>query len=409
MSLFKRRSDGSDPAWIRVSALVVRADVPAVGTPWIGGFARGTVQVLAEVPGVGRRQLSNDFRLKSEHWLVPGLEVTIAIDPANPSRFAVDWSTLPPMEQLVAQNHPALADPFAASRHIAEVVGITPSAKTAALYERVQKAVAEAPSKPARPGYRRAVGYVTTIRGRYQGSSDESGSGGGVRFDRESPAALSVMLPDRAPYALFVPKFAYPSKRLIVRTEPLPVLVSATNPGDFIVVWNEVGDLFGQVGARRSDTLKSALQLAQQVRAAQEQAAAHAWAAQAQQHLQRQQVAAAGQPVVAAGYPGAVPPPGPTAGYPGAVPPPGATAGYPGAVPPPGVAAGYPGAVPPPGVAAGYPGAVPPAAGLTPETRAALMDNLKRTLLYAHPQQRQMVLNQYRAMGLEFNEDDLGI
>jgi hypothetical protein len=60
-------------------------------------------------------------------------------------------------------------------------------------------------------------------------------------------------------------------------------------------------------------------------------------------------------------------------------------------------------------VAAGYPGAVPPAAGLTPEMRAALMDNLKRTLLYAHPQQRQMVLNQYRAMGLEFNEDDLGI
>ncbi len=376
MSLFKRRPDGPDQAWIRVTALVVRADVPAVGAPWIGGFARGTVQVLAELPGVGRRQLSNDFRLKSEHWLVPGLEITIAIDPANPGQFDVDWSTVPPMEQLVAQNHPALADPFAASRHIAEVVGITPSAKTAALHERVQKAVAEAPSKPARPGYRPAVGYVTTIRGRYQGSSNESDSGsGGVRFDRESPAVLSVMLPGRAPYALYVPKFAYPSKRTIIRTEPLPVLVSESNPADFIVVWNEVGDLFGQVGARRGDTLRSALALAQQMQAAQAQAA-QAQQAQYQQYLQ-------GGQYVPPGYPGAVPP---------------------GAEPPPGVAADSPSAVPP-----GHPGALPPAAGLTPEMRAALLDNLKRTLLYAHPQQRQMVLNQYRAMGLEFNEDDLGL
>ena len=93
---------------------------------------------------------------------------------------------------------------------------------------------------------------TATIRGRFSSSdgSDGGSSGSGVSYTENSAAVLSVAVPGRAPYAVYVPKFKIPRKRLSIPGEPIPVLVSASDPRDVDLRWDEMPSLGDQVAAR---------------------------------------------------------------------------------------------------------------------------------------------------------------
>ncbi len=342
MGLFSRKTenDAIDGSWIRANALVIAADAPPQGAPYFGPYSHGEIQVLVDTSATGRHKLTATFRYATTRWVVAGMDVPIAIDPTRPDTFVVDWSAVPTMFQLVEANHPALADPFAASRRVAAAVGITPSEKTASRLERFQQAVAEAATKPAPPGRLRAVAMTVTIRGRYESGSDADGSssGSGVSFSASSAAVLSVCVPGRSPYAVTVSKFKFPAKRLSIPGEPMPVLVSTTNPSDVEILWAEMPDLGDQIGARMADSMRSNNQLIAAMGAQYQEAIAQAVAN---------------------------PPQAPATAYQGT--------------------------------------------GMPPQARQLMIENLKRSLLYVtNPAQRQMVLDQYRAMGLDITPEELG-
>ncbi|HEY1488998.1 MAG TPA: hypothetical protein VGF84_23020 [Micromonosporaceae bacterium] len=375
MGLFSKRSESEsaiDDSWVRCTALVVKADAPPQGAPSFGSDAHGTIIVLVDSARTGRRQLSAAFKYAEDHWVVAGMDIPIAIDPRHPETFVVEWSAVPSMRQQVAADHPALADPFAASRRIAGALGITPSEKTAAMAERFQAALSDAATKPAPAGRVRGVAMTASVRGRFDaGGSDPDGgsTSSAVTLLSSSQAVLSVAVPGRAPYAVFVPKFKIPRKRLSIPGEAIPVTVSITDPSDVELLWDEMPGLGDQISARMSDSARQNAQLTATLAAQMQAAQARAIAA------------------YQAG-PGA---PAPQPGY-----PPPAQPGYPAATP------GYPAPV---AQAGGYvAGTMPPA------MRQALIDNLKRSLVYMPDRaQRQMILDQYRAMGLDITLEELGL
>lgn len=267
------------------------------------------------------------------------MDAQVFVDPAQPDTFEVDWSAVLPMKQQADANHPALADPFATSRRIAQTLGITPSEKTASQYERFQKAVADASSKVAPAGQRSAVAMLATVRGRFDaGVSGDGNSGGGlsrpsVILTRGSEAVLSVAVAGQAPYAVFVQKFKVPSKHLTIPGEPMPAYVSATDPQEVKICWEEAPGLMDQVAARMTDSARSTdktmAAMTEQIQAATQAAMAN-------------------------------------------------------------------------------PQAMP--SGMPPATRQMLIENLKRSLTYVtDPAQRQLMLDQYRTMGLDITPEELGL
>jgi hypothetical protein len=259
MALFgnRKKSEPVDDNRTTATALVISADAPPQGAPRSGSYSHGTIRIMVDTPAGSHRQLSAGFAFADNHWVVAGMDVPVLLDPLQPDSFEVDWSGVPTMQEQVAANEPALADPFAASRRIAKAVGITPSEKAASQYERFQKAVAEASSKSTQPDSLRAVAMLATVRGRYDSgeSGDDGGSSGsGVPFMSNSPAVLSVWIPGEAPYAAYLPKFKVPRNRTVIPGEAMDVLVKTSDQQDVEILWSELPGIADQVAARASDS-----------------------------------------------------------------------------------------------------------------------------------------------------------
>src|SRR5215831_4224555 len=199
MALFAKRDPAAAAA--RVIALVVAAEAPPQGLPSFGQEARSTIRVL-----VDGRQLTTTARHSEKRWLVRGMEVPVLLDPARPGIFDVDWDAVPAMAQRAAANDPALADPVGAAGRVAQALGVPLGDLRATTPRQLSDALAVAAAASAPPGHVRAVVLVSTVRGHYAGG-DERGMHDGVSLRRGSEAVLSVTLPRRAPYAVFVPDF----------------------------------------------------------------------------------------------------------------------------------------------------------------------------------------------------------
>jgi hypothetical protein len=339
MALFsnRKKSEPVDDSKTRATALVISADAPPQGAPKSGSYSHGTIRIVVDTPAGAHRQLSASFPFADNHWVVAGMEVPVLLDPLQLDSFEVDWSGVPTMQEQVAANEAALADPFAASRRIAEAVGITPSEKTASQYERFQKAVNEASTKPTQRDSLRAVAMLATVRGRYDSgdSGDDGGStGSGVSLMSNSPAVLSVWIPGEAPYAAYLPKFKVPRKHIVIPGEPLDVLVKTSDRQDVEILWSELPGIVDQVAARASDSAAANSKL---ISAMSEQIEAATAAA----------AASPNSPNVAG-------------------------------------------------------------TGMPPAMRQMLVDNLKRSLMYMNnPAQRQQIIDQYKAMGVEITPEEL--
>ncbi len=336
MGFFKRGGGGlADSGATRTAALVVAADQRPEG----GGPSTGVVRVLVD-RGSRQRVLEAELHLDRERWLVPGMHVDVVLSPDG-TKFDVDWDRVPPIEERVAANDLTLADPAGAAREVAHALGYTQADTGTSRAEHFEAALQEAARQTPPPGKVRAVVVVVAMRGAMGGASGPDLIGGSeVSFQLRSAAVLSVNVPGRAPYAVYLRKFRFPRKsRTDYTGAGYPALVSESNPSDIEVLWDEVPSVQSQL----SDRIASSRALAESRQAA--------MAEQLRQGLGQAGADAAG------------------------------------------------GGMSPEGGAA-FAGA------MAPEMRKLAADGARRALQYVQdPAMRKMLIDQYRAAGIEVPED----
>jgi hypothetical protein len=187
------------------------------------------------------------------HWLVPGMDVEVTFDPAHPDRIEIDWDSIQGMEARAAANDPALADPVTARRRVARAMGLSRADTGSARTERFEQALARSAGQAAPAGKLRAVVLIATIRGRRKVVGDEPQGGpthDQLTYQRPSAAVMAVNIPGRAPYAVYAPRFKFEVDPVEPLWVPLPALVSATDPGDVEILWNEVPSHEAQLADR---------------------------------------------------------------------------------------------------------------------------------------------------------------
>jgi hypothetical protein len=328
MALFRKAE--ARPAANAVG-LVVRSDAPPHNAPRIGGYATGSIRVV-----VNGRQLDATFRFGDRRWVTRGMEIPIRLDG---DVFEVDWDAVGSMAERAAANESCLADPIGAKARVAQAIGVPMSELGGTQPGDLRASLAKAAAMPAPAGKQRAVVLLTSVRGRIEDSGDSDSSSGGtalVTMNRGSEAVLSVNVPGRAPYALFVPKFKIPRRRLVAVPGGLPALVSTTDPGAVEIQWDEMPSTNEQIATR----MAASMQRTQQQHAA-------------MADIYRNAVAQ--------------------------------TAGEP---------------------ATGYP---MPTMAMPPQARAMLVANLRIALQnVTDPARRQLMIDQYRAMGVEITAEELG-
>ncbi|HET6869605.1 MAG TPA: hypothetical protein VFH80_27075 [Solirubrobacteraceae bacterium] len=258
MALFGRRRapDRDQATATTTTALVIEAAAPPQGGPSVGPGSHGPLRIRVDL-GSGPRLYDANIRMTEAHWLVPGMDIEIRFDPDHPDRFEIDWDAMPGMEARAASGDPALADPVAARRKVAHALGLTQADTGTARTERVERAIEQARSRPAPPGKQHAVVLIATIRGRRRvvGDPENAVTHDQVTYKRASAAVLSVNVPGRAPYAVYVPRFKCVVDLLEPLWMPLPALVSAVEPTDLEILWNEVPEHHAQLMDRVAGSL----------------------------------------------------------------------------------------------------------------------------------------------------------
>lgn len=252
------RSPAPSNAVLRRLALVTHADAPPQGASLPEALSCGAIRVVVDL-GSGPVEVAGTFRFAEDHWLVRGMDVTVLVDPARPAEFEVDWGSVASMADRVAANDPALADPFTAGRRVAQALGLTSEDAGTDRFAGLMTAAAAAPPVPEKL---RAVVLIAAIRGRMEiGSSDTGPSTTEDAVHRNWEAVLAVNVPGRAPYAVFVPSFTFPRHPDTHPDVPgggLPALVSATNPNDVQVQWDDIPSIVAPLVDRMSASMLAA-------------------------------------------------------------------------------------------------------------------------------------------------------
>ena len=358
--------------------------------------------------GSGPVEIAGTFRFADDHWLVRGMDVTVLVDPARPTEFEVDWTSVASMSDRVAAKDPALADPFAAGRRVAQALGLTREDTGTRRQDRFAELMSGAAAAPPVAGKLRAVVLIATIRGRMEiGSSDQGPSTTEITVHRNSEAVLAVNVPGRPPYAVFVRNFKFPRRQSDITGGGLPALVSATDPTEVEVLWDDVPS----VAAQLADRVSASMSAAQDRMARQQSIGAQIMAAMQEYHSTDPRRSPIRSPRRTRPFrersradPVAdVPPAQANMAESRAVRP--DERAYPPAGP---AATAYPGRAASPMAftsAASASGAGLPA--LAPQMREMMIDNLRRTLRYvADPAQRRMILDQYRALGIDIDGEE---
>src|SRR5205807_5293834 len=150
VGFFGRRQapDREHAAATATTALVAEAAAPPEGGPSLGPGSIGPLRIMADL-GSGRRLYDGKIRMTEAHWLVPGMDVEVTFDPNHADRFEIDWGSVPSMEARAASGEPALADPVAARRRVAPVLGLTQADTGTARTERFQRALKRAETQSA--------------------------------------------------------------------------------------------------------------------------------------------------------------------------------------------------------------------------------------------------------------------
>lgn len=254
MGFFRRSEDDKGRAGdskLRTTAMVIKINPPAQN------YHRfvGPLTVVADLPSGPRPLIRRAVSITGDRWLVPGMQVPIAVDPDDPDHFDVDWDSIPPIEQRVTAQDPTLVDPRTAVAATLEATGTATMRGEAALAQAhswgrpdptdgFDAAMADAASKPAPEGKTRAVVIVASMR--VYIFDEESGDYDKTRawsmWRHGADAVLSVNVPGRAPYAVFEPAMKFPRSKPSTHPGFLPAFVSLADDHDIEIVWDEVPD-----------------------------------------------------------------------------------------------------------------------------------------------------------------------
>jgi hypothetical protein len=249
--------EGSAAIGTTVDALVTVTDDPIDNVDGPNSHSLAQTQILASHPSgaiAGLRELPLD----PEHWLVEGMTVPVSIDPANPNAFEIDWANVPSIEDRVASNDPSLLDPMAARLknwdalaaagfHEPDMDQVAPQL----LINEMASMRAELVNEPesfarqlsglvgvdAPDGYRRALVQIATTTATWEGV--HFGPHSRERLGKHA-VVLSVSIPGAGPYAVFVKSFDHQHREYDSYNPGLPALVSATDPTDVQVLWDEM-------------------------------------------------------------------------------------------------------------------------------------------------------------------------
>jgi hypothetical protein len=248
----------AEPRGERTTALVVEAEPPLDNLVKVGKRSHGSVRILVGEGPDRIYTLGGRHKRDKEHWLVPGMEVPVTIDPAHPDAFEILWDEIPSMAERAAANEPALADPIGTRRKVNEaVISATSAIDTSAMPSELAEAVAEAQGEsarspdtvgeqlaqaeqePAPAGLQRAVVLVATSIRKLATEGDATGSDHRYETSQgKHDAVLSVHLPGQEPYAVYIEKLRQPRKSALARGVGIPALVSLSDPTDIELDWN---------------------------------------------------------------------------------------------------------------------------------------------------------------------------
>src|SRR6266540_3347705 len=136
----------------QATALVVEAEPPIDNLVKSGSRSHGSVRVLIGEGADASVVLGARHKRDKEHWLVPGMEIPVSIDRANPDAFEVLWDQIPSMPDRVAAGDPALVDPVGARRRMSQaLIEATSAVPIASLPPDLAAAVSKAQAGSVNP------------------------------------------------------------------------------------------------------------------------------------------------------------------------------------------------------------------------------------------------------------------
>jgi hypothetical protein len=263
-------------------ALVVDTRPPLDNGFWNHKALPGLVHVLVDAqPPI---YVANRFFLDRDHWLVRGMRLPVAIDPAAPENFEIRWEQVPSIEQRAAAGDPTLADPLGTKKRTMQALigsgaaggavaalqaaGNQPIAFTRGAVDRpeMRAAFIEAQMKdvqlggwdqvlgqfdqmvrdaraPAPAGKVRAVAVEATSAATLKIQADNDGHGARhMNFERHGKhdRVLAINVPGQAPYAVFKEAFDIPSGKAGSLHGGMPALVSVADRADVEIPWDQM-------------------------------------------------------------------------------------------------------------------------------------------------------------------------
>ena len=242
----------------RVTALVVEAEPPIDNLVKSGSRSHGSVRILVGEGSDAKVVLGGRHKRDKEHWLVPGMEIPVSIDRANPEAFEVLWEEVPSMAERVAANDPALVDPVATRRKMHQaLIAATSAIQLSAMPSDLAAAVSTAQANSANPihsideqlaedeaqaahaGRQRGIVVIPTqiVKLVTEGGTDTTGGWTSETKDGKHDAVLSVYLPGQQPYAVYVEKLKHPRRSGVGGIGGIPATISLSDPNDIDLDW----------------------------------------------------------------------------------------------------------------------------------------------------------------------------
>jgi hypothetical protein len=266
-----------------MTALVVDSRPPLDNGFWNHKAIPGVVHVLVDAqPPI---YVAHGFFLDRDHWLVRGMRLPVAIDPAAPENFEIRWEQVPSIEQRVAAGDPTLADPLgtkkrtmqaliasgaaggaqaalqeARSKPLAFTRGTVDRPEMRAAYIEAQmldvqlggwdavvgqfnQMVQDAAQAPTPAGKVRAVAVEATSAATLKVQADNDGQGAShINFERHGKhdRVLAINVPGQIPYAVFKKDLDIRPGKAGTLHGGMPALISVADPADVEILWDEM-------------------------------------------------------------------------------------------------------------------------------------------------------------------------
>ena len=109
---------------LRTTALIIETEDPIDDKVIPHGsnvHSTATTRILADLSGTPTLVVQ-ELMLIPDHWLVVGMRVPVTIEQQPPHAYEIDWAAIPTMQQRAAAGDPTLTDPLGTRRAVSEAL-----------------------------------------------------------------------------------------------------------------------------------------------------------------------------------------------------------------------------------------------------------------------------------------------